>query len=1201
MRSSSLGDLFVRFRDHGDIGAFAALFDRTAGDLRRVARSVARDAAEADDLLQGAYLKAIESAPSYDAARPVEPWLVGILLNCARNARRRRRPTADLDGESLPASADPSREAESRELEESLAAALARLPRGDRDVLAPHLSQGKSGAEIAREVGRSPGVVRMQIHRGLARLRRLLPAGHVAGAALPIGLGAPELQSLRLRVLEAAAVRAATLPAGALAAGGALVSQKAVVAILAAALLLAGFLLWNPGTPPASPPAATSGAAGAPQLADPTAPPGAASLSPAATDRVAAEPRPEGAAVSVAAALSGITGRVVEEDGRPVADAAVALLELRPARLFPQIQVSAVELPHGDELALGRTRTADDGRFRLQGARTLGAHALSIAAGGRRALRGIDRALPGGTTTDLGDFVLETGATLTGHVVDEDGAPVAGARVRALPMPLGMHPDDLRGLQDLREGCALVLGDRGDLAVLELPAWIDRLLRELPLPETASGTDGSFSLAGVAPGEVSVVVDRRGASGVVGAPFEVHAGRRSDLGAVALRRGRSVRGRVEAAGGEPAAGVEVAVAAVSGIHGLGVLQPAGRTDSSGRFALEGLPRDGTLAFALRRAEGAPWEIVADDGRGGPEGARLPLHASATLELEVAGAEGEPLDEISVLWAPASHALRDSELRSVMRLARADAEALGNGLHRVAGLPKGACRILLSGPGIPPLEREVELVEGTTRLRLEVPATRAIALRVLDAASGAPVEGAWTAVARSRRGEPLVAARHTDGSGSARLEPVPAGPAECLLLVHHPGYADVALALGDVPDGAGPFEVRLGHGAAIEGRLTIDGRPPDRPLLVALRPWRSKVSLGASVVLHDSTDPDGRFRFDRVPAGSHRWQVAERFFGADLLSLALSGELAQLYDADKGALEIRFADGEVELRDGETRKLDVPLRSHDLPRSGVVHGVVTVDGAPAPGLRVVADAEDRRHFSRSGSDGSFRFASVEEGRVRLRVLTAAEPRNASTGLLEAEIEIDLGGGEEERADFALAPATVRIRVADAVTGAAIEGARVSMRASRRTGLVPGAAPSTDRAGEARFVAQKRGTLRWTAESSGYVAASGDLEIAAPDREITKDVRLAPAVPCAGRVELSGFDPESRRAPLLQLDALDAPQGQSAPSARVSLADDGSSFEIDTLGPGRYRARIWWVSQESHPIEFDLPEAGARDLVLRFARK
>src|SRR5437764_15250275 len=84
--------LVARYRASGDARALAALFDATAPALFRVALSLAHDAATAEDALQETYLAALEHLDTYDDARPVVPWLVGILRMLLNRPRRDAHP-----------------------------------------------------------------------------------------------------------------------------------------------------------------------------------------------------------------------------------------------------------------------------------------------------------------------------------------------------------------------------------------------------------------------------------------------------------------------------------------------------------------------------------------------------------------------------------------------------------------------------------------------------------------------------------------------------------------------------------------------------------------------------------------------------------------------------------------------------------------------------------------------------------------------------------------------------------------------------------------------------------------------------------------------------------------------------------------------------------------------------------------------------
>ncbi|MCB9916564.1 MAG: sigma-70 family RNA polymerase sigma factor [Planctomycetes bacterium] len=142
-----------------------------------------------------------------------------------------------------------------------MAAALERLPERYRDVLERHLLRHQTPQEIARAKDASPATVRVELHRGLARLRPLLPAGLAGG--LVLSLSERGHAGLRGELLAHAsrALPAAPLTAGATATtaqlGSLLMLQRLGLGLAAVTLLLlvarvSGFLGAEPR--PAPPP-----------------------------------------------------------------------------------------------------------------------------------------------------------------------------------------------------------------------------------------------------------------------------------------------------------------------------------------------------------------------------------------------------------------------------------------------------------------------------------------------------------------------------------------------------------------------------------------------------------------------------------------------------------------------------------------------------------------------------------------------------------------------------------------------------------------------------------------------------------------------------------------------------------------------------------------------------------------------------------
>ena len=124
MRASQLSRLFVRYRMRGDVEALAAVFDEVAPGLLQVAKHLSARTCEPEDLVQTTFLVAIERSDSFDEARPLVPWMMGILANQARLARRKRVPLFDERLYEVGSESSDAVDLESRELAAAVVSAL---------------------------------------------------------------------------------------------------------------------------------------------------------------------------------------------------------------------------------------------------------------------------------------------------------------------------------------------------------------------------------------------------------------------------------------------------------------------------------------------------------------------------------------------------------------------------------------------------------------------------------------------------------------------------------------------------------------------------------------------------------------------------------------------------------------------------------------------------------------------------------------------------------------------------------------------------------------------------------------------------------------------------------------------------------------------------------------------------------------------
>jgi RNA polymerase sigma-70 factor (ECF subfamily) len=131
---------------------------------------------DADDLVQDAFLRALERIGTFDASRPFEPWFTRLLVNLGRDLHRKQivRRSEPTDPALIPGGARPDREAERSELRDSLAQALAALPERQRLVVTLFEIDGRSTEEIAGMLSVSQVTVRWHLHQARRTLRTAL-------------------------------------------------------------------------------------------------------------------------------------------------------------------------------------------------------------------------------------------------------------------------------------------------------------------------------------------------------------------------------------------------------------------------------------------------------------------------------------------------------------------------------------------------------------------------------------------------------------------------------------------------------------------------------------------------------------------------------------------------------------------------------------------------------------------------------------------------------------------------------------------------------------------------------------------------------------------------------------------------------------------------------------------------------------------
>lgn len=581
--------------------------------VRGLALSLAQDASLAEDAVQDTWLAALRKPPR--SSRGVRSWLAEVVRNSLRQRRRgettrAQREHAHARDEALPSTDEL---VEAVDTQRTVVEELLRLRDPERKTILLRYFRDLSSAEIARREGLPPATVRSHLKRGLDALRSRLDELHDgdrrAWAGVLVGLAGPET------------VPAAPPPdfvTGVLAMGTA-----AKLSLVLGIALVAG-VTWTVLDPSEAPTPKRTFAAGVeeepvmaapPVLAEPDA--GAAAARVVGAERATIEPEPaaveevEEEPAEVVWEDSAIEVRLTDADGN----------SLQGARLYATF--------HGSS---GRWGESEPAVARFDGVAHLAqpmrhehdTRVLVFEADGYER-RVANAAVQSGTTTHMGTIVLARATSLAGHVLDERGSPVSGARVWVLAS----------GVQDDAKGQVLRRGPQhgiGDLEIDPLQATTDELgrylLTNIPVGEQrvwAHKEDFRYSWSDAVPVQLDVPVQD------------------VDLVLTPLQPEDMIGGRVLKPNGNPLTNFYVKFHFTDSDMGM---TSGFMTDAEGRFSHvlhRAVPHDLTVS-----GEPGQWgEEQAPGIQPGDHDVLIQLREPRTIELLVTDPDGKPIEFFSV--------------------------------------------------------------------------------------------------------------------------------------------------------------------------------------------------------------------------------------------------------------------------------------------------------------------------------------------------------------------------------------------------------------------------------------------------------------------------------------------------------------------------------------------------------------------------
>jgi protocatechuate 3,4-dioxygenase beta subunit len=680
-----------------------------------------------------------------------------------------------------------------------------------------------------------------------------------------------------------------------------------------------------------------------------------------------------------------LAGRVLDDQGAPVADAEVSLA------WRPMLE----GLPVGGAL-YRMASTNREGRFEIRDS-PLGTVLLGVRARGFIPVPPAPTTVPPPRGEEL-EIRLERGAVLAGSVRTTAGEPVAGLRVAAgdaagrsdadgayrvdglRPGPVEVdlfHPSYRRQKKKItiepgtnaldveveagRRITGRVVDERGEpigtaLVVLETPVRTD--FRTF---HTRSAPDGKFEIASVTEGRYQVAAEAEGFAPMHRRDLAVLAEQEVEPLELVLGRSGAVTGRILGLDPEQLARVELRAD-----DDENDLTRPGRVDVQGHFEIRDLSPGAwelraELANEQRTVTGRVVVAAGETAERDLEfGHRLTL--SGRVEYD-----GEPLPGARVSVRAAKLALERTALTDYdggFRIEELEPDRYWVGVRHSAEMLTHNDTLDLTG------DREIVI-------RLEAGALDG---KVVDAATREPVAAAIVQL-HPVAGTDFVVAGGSDESGHFHLPRVP--PAEFHLRVTAEGYSAGERTV-EVPAGpAGPaVEVALERATGLELRVRLaSGAVP------AYVTVRAETPAGLPAVAEQRrVDEEGHARLTTLPAGT--WQLVLGASHGALVRLVATvpgppvdvtfPDAAPLIVDVPAIVESSFI-GSVALYDPAGKPLEVLSPSGQIEtRGAVVGGRATIASVPAGIWRIQVETPDGRRFSAvATTDGQHQAAVALE--------------------------------------------------------------------------------------------------------------------------------------------------------------------------------------------------------------------------------